>query len=295
MKQDEKPLAGKVAVVAGASRSSGRATAIELGAAGAIVYCTARSVRGSTTGRPETIEETAQMVEAHGGKAFPVRVDHTEPAQVQAFFERVSGEQEGRLDILVNDIWGGEGITEWKPFWEQNSQAGLAMVANAVNSHIVTNHFAAPLMIARGRGIIFEVTDGETYDYRGSLFYDLAKISVIRLAYAMHRDFQEQKMPITAVAITPGWLRSENMLDHFGVTAANWRDVIATNPAFAYSETPRYLGRAIAALAADPEIEAKAGDRTRALSSWGTAKVYGFRDIDGRQPLWGERSEGLPE
>lgn len=286
-------LEGKVAVVTGATRGCGRGIAIELGAAGATVYCTGRSVRGHTTGRPETIEETAEMVNAAGGRGIAIQVDHTEPEQVRALFERIATEQQDRLDILVNDIWGGEELTEWEPFWEQSLDKGLRMLKQAITSHIITNRYAVPLMVQRRQGIVFEVTDGEGYGYRGSLFYDLVKVSVIRLAFAMDKDFKARDLPITALAVTPGWLRSEAMLEGFGVTEANWREVIAKEPYFAYSETPRYLGRALVALAADPALETKAGNREQALSTWALSRVYGFRDVDGRQPHWGEKSEGL--
>lgn len=293
MNDDVRPLAGQVAVVAGATRGCGRGIAIELGAAGATVYCTGRSSRGGPKGltyrnRPdtETIEETAEMVTAEGGIGIPVPVNHLEEAEVRALFERIEREQNGRMDILINDIWGGEQTPTWGiPFWELDMAQGWTMVERAVRTHILTNRYGAPLMIRRNRGLIVEVTDGDTLNYRGSLFYDLAKVSVIRLAVAMAAEFADQKRSITALAITPGFLRSEMMLDHFGVSEENWRDAIAKDADYARSETPRYLGRAIAALAADRQVHTKAG---KALSTWKLVKEYGFTDVDGRQPIWSE-------
>ncbi len=280
----DRPLHDQVAVVAGATRGAGRGIARMLGAAGATVYCTGRSVRGrpATVGRSETIEETADMVTAEGGRGIWVRTDHTVEAEVERLFRRVRSD-EGRLDVLVNDIWGGDALTEWgSPFWALTVSQGRVLLDQAVHSHIITSRHCAPLMVERGAGIIVEVTDGDTLGYRGNLFYDLAKNSVIRLAYAMASDLHSH--PVTAVAITPGFLRSEQVLDHFGVGEANWRDAIRDDPYFAESETPCYVGRAVAALAADPQVRQKSG---RLLSSWGLAKEYGFTDIDGRQPDWG--------
>ena len=281
----DRPLHGQVAVVAGATRGAGRGIARMLGAAGATVYCTGRSVRGhpATAGRPETIEETAEMVTAAGGRGIWVRTDHTVEAEVERLFERVRAD-EGRLDVLVNDIWGGDALTEWgSPFWELSVAQGQKLLERAVHSHVVTSRHGAPLMVERGAGLIVEVTDGDTLGYRGNLFYDLAKNAVIRLAYAMASDLHAHP-GVTAVAITPGFLRSEQVLDHFGVTEANWRDGIKDDPYFAESETPCYVGRAVAALAADPRATQKSG---RLLSSWGLAREYGFTDVDGRQPDWG--------
>ena len=278
-------LAGQVAVVAGATRGAGRGIARLLGAAGATVYCTGRSVRGgaATAGRSETIEETAELVDAEGGKGIPVRVDHTVEAQVRALFERVGAEQGGRLDIVVNDVWGGDELTEWGvPFWELDIPKGLLLLERAVHTHLITSRYAAPLLVARGRGLIVEVTDGDTPSYRGNLFYDLAKASAVRLAYGMAEELRPRG--VTALAVTPGFLRSEAMLDHFGVTEANWQAGAARDPHFIASETPFYVGRAVAALAADPEVARKAGG---VYSSWGLAEEYGFTDIDGRQPHWG--------
>jgi NAD(P)-dependent dehydrogenase (short-subunit alcohol dehydrogenase family) len=278
-------LAGKVAIVAGATRGAGRGIACMLGEAGAIVYCTGRSVRGkpATAGRPETIEETAEMVTARGGVGIAVQVDHSDAAQVAALFERVEAEQ-GHVDVLVNDIWGGDELSEWgKPFWELSLQKGLLMQERGVDTHIITAHYGAPLLIRQGHGIIIEITDGEDLNYRGNLFYDLAKVSVIRLAQAMAEELRPHG--VTALALTPGFLRSEVVLDHFGVSETNWQEGVKQDPHFAASETPFYIGRAVAALVADPQIAAKAGT---VQSSWRLAREYGFKDVDGRQPDWGK-------
>ena len=279
------PLAGHVAVVAGATRGAGRGIARELGAAGATVYVTGRSTRSgaSPMNRPETIEETAELVTAGGGRAIPVRVDHSEAVEVEALFERLRAEQAGRLDLLVNDIWGGDPLSEWgKPFWEQSLAKGFAMQRHAVDTHIITSHFAAPLLVARGRGLVVEITDGAGPDYRGNFFYDLAKASVIRLALAQAEEMRPHG--VAAVALTPGFLRSEAMLEHFGVTESSWRDAIAQDPHFAASETPRFIGRAVVALAADPDVMRRSG---MTLTSWGLAHEFGFTDSDGSTPDWG--------
>jgi NAD(P)-dependent dehydrogenase (short-subunit alcohol dehydrogenase family) len=288
-----RPLEGKIAVVAGATRGAGRGIAVELGAAGATVYCTGRSVRGkpATANRPETIEETAEMVTARGGAGIPAQVDHTLPEQVEALFERVRKEQNGRLDILVNDVWGGDALTEWdKPFWELSLENGQTMLERAVVSHIITSRFGAPLMVARRQGLIIEITDGDSYSYRGNLFYDLVKTSVIRLAFAMAEELRT--LNVTALALTPGYLRSEEMLDGFGVTESNWQEAVQSDPHFIASETPYFVGRAVAALASDPEVFRKSG---RVYSSWGLSEEYSFTDVDGRQPHWGRHfAEHLP-
>jgi NAD(P)-dependent dehydrogenase (short-subunit alcohol dehydrogenase family) len=244
----EKRLNGRIAVVAGATRGAGRGIARMLGEAGALVYCTGRSTLAARSAvshpgapfdlrnRPETIEETAEMVTVAGGTGIPVQVDHTVEEQVQALFERVSREQ-GRLDVLVNDIWGGDELTEWdKSFWELDLEKGLLMLRRAVHAHIITSRHGTPLMLKKRGGLIVEITDGDTLGYRGNLFYDLAKVSAIRLAYAMAVDLRDYG--ITALAVTPGFLRSEAMLDHFGVTEANWRDAIQKDRHYAESETP---------------------------------------------------------
>ncbi len=280
----EKNLRDKVIVVAGGTRGAGRGIALSLGEAGATVYVTGRSVRGHAAmqGRPETIEETAEMVTARGGKGIAVRVDHTVEDEVKALFERVKREQDGRLDVLVNDVWGGDELAQWdKPFWEHSLHNGLLMQERAVFSHIITSYYGVPFMIARSQGLIIEVTDGTDYHYRGSLFYSLAKVSAIHLAEAMATDLR--KYNITALAVTPGYLRSEAMLDRFGVTEANWQDAVQQDKHFIASETPFYVGRAVRALVFDPHVAEKAG---KTLASWDLALEYGFTDNDGRQPSW---------
>ena len=278
------PLQGQVAVVAGATRGAGRGIARMLGAAGATVYCTGRSVQGrpATPGRPETLEETAELVEAEGGRGIAVRADHTVESEVEQLFARISAET-GRLDILVNDIWGGDALTEWgTPFWELSMVKGMELLERAVHTHIITGRHGVPLMVERDAGLIVEVTDGDTFGYRGNLIYDLAKNAVVRLAYAMASDLRAHN--VTALAVTPGFLRSEAVLDHFGVTEANWREAIEKDEYFAESETPCFVGRAIAALAADPDVAKRSGGL---YSSWELAKEYGFTDVDGRRPDWG--------
>lgn len=277
-------LKGKIAIVTGATRGAGRGIACMLGELGATVYCTGRSVRGNpaTGNRPETIEETAEMVNAYGGVGIPVQVDHTVAEQVKTLIERVKLEQ-GRLDVLVNDVWGGDELTESKPFWEHSLQKGLLMQQRAIHSHLITSHYAVPLMIEQKQGLVIEVTDGDNFSYRGNLFYDLAKISVIRIAYAMAQELRSHN--ITALALTPGFLRSEAMLDHFGVAEENWQDAAKQDPHFIASETPFYIGRAVAALASDSNVFKKSGG---VLSTWNLAPEYGFTDIDGRQANWGK-------
>ena len=282
---NEGTLTDQVALVAGATRGAGRGIAIELGARGATVYCTGRSVRGhaSPMRRPETIEETAELVEANGGVGIPVQVDHSDSEQVTGLMQQISNEQDGRLDILVNDVWGGDPLTEWdKPFWKHSLKDGLAMQRQAIWTHLITAWHAAPLMVARKRGLIIEMTDGETQQYRGSLFYDLVKASVIRLAFGMSEELRQHNVAV--VAVTPGFMRSEAMLDIFKVSESNWRDAIKSDPHFAYSETPRFVGRGIAALAADTNVLTFSGET---LTSWGLAQHYNFDDIDGNRPDWG--------
>ncbi|MFC5403523.1 SDR family oxidoreductase [Cohnella soli] len=282
----KKPLENKVAVVAGATRGAGRAIAEMLGAAGAIVYATGRSVRGqpSDIDRRETIEETAERITQAGGSGIAVRVDHTEPEQVKALFERIDREHNGRLDILVNDIWGGEKLTEWgTPFWEGSLGKALTMQKRAVHTHMITSYYGIPLLARRRSGLIIEVTDGYDYRYRGNLPYSLAKISVIHLAEAQAAELKSYG--VTAVAVTPGFLRSEEMLDHFGVTEANWREAGKQDIHFLQSETPYFLGRGLAALAADPAHIEKTG---KALTSWGLSDEYGLSDVDGNRPHWGK-------
>ncbi|MBH5319983.1 SDR family NAD(P)-dependent oxidoreductase [Paenibacillus sp. GSMTC-2017] len=284
-----KPLLGKIAVVAGATRGAGRGIAVSLGEAGATVYCTGRSVTGqaSDLNRAETIQETAALVTTAGGIGIPVQIDHTVDHQVAALFERIKEEQQGQLDILVNNIWGGEKLVEWdKPFWEHSLTNGLLVQDRAVKAHLITSYYGAPLMVARKSGLIIEVTDGIDYRYRGNLFYSLAKISPIHLATAMAEDLRPHN--VSAVAVTPGFLRSEEMLDHFGVSEDNWRDAVGESKSqdehFGQSETPYFIGRGITALAADPNFALKSG---KVLPSWELSDEYGFTDTDGNRPHWG--------
>ena len=280
------PLEGQVALVAGATRGAGRGTAVALGEAGATVYCTGRSTRErrSEYDRPETIEETAEMVSAAGGTGIAVAVDHIEADEVEALVQRIDAEH-ARLDVLVNDIWGGELLFEWNtPVWEHDLEKGLRMLRLAIDTHLITSHFALPLLIRERGGLVVEMTDGtreyNAENYRVSVFYDLAKTAVIRLAFVQSEELAPHGC--TAVALTPGWMRSEMMLERYGVTEANWRDGAATNPHFAaISETPRFVGRAVAALAADPDLHRHNGG---SFSSGGLAREYGFTDLDGSQP-----------
>lgn len=279
------PLGGKVALVAGATRGAGRGIAVELGAAGATVYVTGRSTRGqrSEYDRPETIEDTADLVSQAGGRGIAVPTDHLEEEQVRALVARIEREQ-GRLDVLVNDIWGGERLAEWyAPVWKHSLEDGLHLLRLAIDTHIITSHVALPLLIRRPGGLLVEMTDGtaeyNAAHYRLNLYYDLAKTSVIRMAWGLAQELEPHGC--TAVSLTPGWMRSEMMLDHFGVTEANWRDAIPQNPGFERSETPHFVGRAVAALAADLEAHRWSG---QSLSSVGLARVYGFTDLDGTQP-----------
>jgi NAD(P)-dependent dehydrogenase (short-subunit alcohol dehydrogenase family) len=305
-------LKGRVALVAGATRGVGRGIALALGELGATVYCTGRSTRTKSRGRlakarplvkagnkdwpanfyfnrPETIEETAEMVTTRGGKGIPVAVDHLEPSQVKKLIARIRKEQR-RLDILVNDISESAKQEFGKAFWKLDNEKGFAMFRNAIHTHILTSANAAPLMMETAKehepGLIVGIGDGDSYTYRGNLFYDLIKTTVIRLAFAMARELRCKN--IAAVALTPGFLRSEVMLEHFGVTEANWRDAVKKNPDYISSETPLFAGRAVASLAADPNIMKKSG---RVFSSWGLSDEYGFTDADGSQPHWGRYAE----
>jgi NAD(P)-dependent dehydrogenase (short-subunit alcohol dehydrogenase family) len=278
-------LQGKVALVAGATRGAGRGIAVELGAAGATVYVTGRTTRSqqSEYARPETIEETAEQVSSAGGKGKAVQVDHLVPDEVRKLVDRIRAEQ-GRLDVLVNDIWGGEKLFEWnKPVWDHNLQNGLRMLRLGIDTHLITAHHALPLMIERPGGLLVEVTDGtaeyNAEHYRLSPFYDLAKVAATRMAGAHAKDLAPHGA--TSVSLTPGWLRSEMMLEAFGVTEENWRDATAKVPHFVISETPRFVGRAVAALAADPDRSRWNG---QSLSSGGMAHIYGFTDLDGSRP-----------
>src|SRR5688572_21715008 len=278
------PLSGRIALVAGATRAAGRGIAVQLGAAGATVYCTGRSTRdrASEMNRPETIEETASLVDQAGGRGIAVRVDHLVPDEVRALVERIRTDH-GALHVLVNDIWGATRM-EWnKTVWESSLEYGLRTLRLAIDTHAITSHFALPLLIRSPGGLVVEVNDGtDEYNatrYRVSFFYDLAKAAVSRMAFALAHELRPHHA--TAVSLTPGWLRSEVMLEAYGVTEANWRDATKTTPHFAISESPGFVGRAVAALAADPDASRWSG---KTLSSGQLAQVYGFTDRDGSRP-----------
>lgn len=280
-----KPLEGRVAIVAGATRGAGRGIAIALGELGATVYCTGRSVRGapSELGRTETIDETAELVTAAGGVGIAIRVDHTNESDVAALIARVAHEQDTRLDILVNDVWGGDSAGDflWKPIYETDVEAGWRLMRQALFSHMLTTRLAAPLMIARKSGLIVEITDGDTLAFRGAMFYDMIKTSIMRLAFATSVEMRPHG--VAAVAVTPGFLRSEAMLEYFGVTEANWRDGVKKDKHFIASETPRLVGRGVAALAADPDVMKRSGET---IASWDLARQYTLTDVDGTRPDW---------
>ncbi|MCU0310762.1 MAG: SDR family oxidoreductase [Acidimicrobiales bacterium] len=302
--RDPDALRGQVAVVAGATRGAGRGIAVGLGECGATVICTGRTTRAegsarSDYDRPETIEETAELVDAAGGEGVAVAVDHLVADEVAALADRVRADH-GRLDVLVNDIWGGEVLAgspaDWdRPLWAMDLDEGLRMLRLAVDTHLITSHHLLPLLVERPGGLVVEVTDGtaayNATHYRISVFYDLAKVSVQRLAFSQGHELAA--VGGTAVALTPGFLRSEMMLEAFGVTEANWRDALVAAPGaeaplappdFALSETPRFVGRAVAALAADPD---RARWNQASVSSGQLAGVYGFTDVDGSRPdIW---------
>jgi NAD(P)-dependent dehydrogenase (short-subunit alcohol dehydrogenase family) len=270
-----KPLEGKIALVAGATRGAGRGIATALGEAGATVYCTGRSVAGSPgmKNRPETIHETADIVTARGGRGIARRVDHTDPEQVAELLEEI-----GELDILINDIWGGDDLVEWgKKLWETNLDDGLTLIDRAIKTHIITSYYALPRL--RPKGLVVEITDGDSYFYRGHFFYDLVKTTIIRMAFSLSQELKGRD--ITAIAVTPGFLRSEWMLNHFGVTEANWRDAAKNVPEFIASETPLFVGRGIAALASDPNVRSLNG---RVIASWDLGDRYAVDDADGSRP-----------
>nr|WSW68664.1 SDR family oxidoreductase [Streptomyces sp. NBC_00995] len=278
-------LHGRIALVAGATRGAGRGIAVQLGAAGATVYVTGRTTRErrSEYDRPETIEDTAELVTAAGGTGIAVPTDHLEPGQVRALAERIDAEQ-GRLDVLVNDIWGGERLFAFdKPVWEHDLDDGLRLLRLGVETHAITSHFLLPLLVRRPGGLVVEMTDGtaayNSANYRNSYFYDLVKNSVLRMAFVQAHELKPHGG--TAVALTPGWLRSEMMLDAFGVAEENWRDALTTVPHFCISESPAYVGRAVAALAGDGDLARWNG---QSLSSGQLAQEYGFTDLDGSRP-----------
>jgi NAD(P)-dependent dehydrogenase (short-subunit alcohol dehydrogenase family) len=278
------PLDAQVAVVTGGTRGAGRGMAVELGAAGATVYVTGRTTRESRSpiGRAETIEDTARLVSEAGGRGIPVRCDHMEPGDVGALAKRIEDEQGGRLDVLVDDTWGGDQWIEWKPLWEHDLDKGLRALRNGLETHLITLHTLLPLLVRRGRGLVVEITDGDDMfndRYRGSMFFDMVKVAITRLGKMLKDELEPNG--ITSLSLTPGFLRSEEMLEHFGVTEDTWRDGIAKDRWFAISETPRYIGRAVAALAADPDRARWSG---KALSSGVLAEHYGFTDLDGSRP-----------
>ncbi|MFB4319357.1 SDR family oxidoreductase [Actinomadura sp. 21ATH] len=282
----DRPLAGRVALVAGATRGAGRGIAVQLGAAGATVYATGRTTRErrSETGRPETIEETAELVSAAGGEGIAVPTDHLDPAQVDRLVERIDAGH-GRLDVLVNDIWGADHLVRFGTrFWDLPLDEGLRMFRLSIDAHAITAHKALPLLIRNPGGLAIEMTDGTAesnaaYREETGYFYDLCKWAVIRMGLALSEEIAPYGC--TAVSLTPGWLRSEAMLEHFGVTEDTWRDGTRVNAHFAISESPAYVGRAAAALAADPERHRWNG---RSLSSGELAREYGFTDTDGSRP-----------
>lgn len=278
-------LDGTVALVAGATRGAGRGIAVELGAAGATVYVTGRTTRQrrSEYDRPETIEETAELVTAAGGTGIAVPTDHLVAAEVQALVERIDAEQ-GQLNVLVNDIWGGENLFAWDaPLWEHDLDNGLRLLRLGVETHAITSHYAMPLLLQKPGGLVVEMTDGTADynrdNYRVSFFYDLVKASVLRMAFGLGHELGPRGA--TALALTPGWLRSEMMLEHYGVEESNWRDALTTEPHFGISETPRFVGRAVVALAADPDVARWNG---ASVSSGGLPQEYGFTDVDGSRP-----------
>jgi len=285
LRAGEKALAGKVALVTGGSRAAGRGIAVQLGAAGATVYVTGRTTRAqrSEMNRPETIEETAELVDAAGGRGIAVQVDHTSPEQVRELVARIERE-EGALHVLVNDIWGQASEPEWdKTVWESSLDKGLRLLRLGVETHAITSHFALPLLIKSPGGLVVEMTDGtneyNATNYRVSFFYDVAKGAVSRMAFALAHELEQYGA--AAVLLTPGWLRSEAMLDGFGVTEANWQDATKAIPHFAISESPSYVGRAVAALAADPDVARWNG---KSVSSGELARIFGFTDLDGSRP-----------
>ncbi|WP_270182283.1 SDR family oxidoreductase [Alkalihalobacillus sp. CinArs1] len=279
-----KSLEGKIAIVAGGTRGAGRGISVKLGEAGATVYVTGRTTSKSLSPmkRKETIEETADMVTKSGGLGIPVRVDHTVESEVVELMNLVKRES-GRLDILVNDVWGGDPLTEWgKPIGEHSLSKGLQMQKQAVESHIITSHHSIPLFKENNEGLIIEITDGVDYKPRGNFYYSLAKVSTIHMAQAMADDLIDDK--ITSIAVTPGFLRSEAMLELMGVTEENWKEGVKVDQHFIASESPYYIGEAIKCLASDPEIAKKTGG---VYSTWELSEQYGFKDIDGTQPHWG--------
>jgi NAD(P)-dependent dehydrogenase (short-subunit alcohol dehydrogenase family) len=282
-----KTLEGSIAVVAGATRGAGRGIARALGEAGAFVYCTGRSVRGnpSAYNRPETIDETAEMITAAGGRAAAVRVDHTVESDVEALFTRVDSEH-GRLDVLVNSIAGEDPMMrDYGWFWTAKLQNADAILRQGLVSHVITAKHAAPLMIKRRSGLIVEVTESDVLSAGGNPLSQTVKLGLKARALNMAAELKIHN--VAAIAVTPGFLRSEAMLERFGVTEANWRDGGKQDSNFLQSETPLFVGRAVAALAADPNVIERSG---QLYSSWELAKDYGFTDVDGSRPDWGSHA-----
>jgi NAD(P)-dependent dehydrogenase (short-subunit alcohol dehydrogenase family) len=296
-----KPLAEKVAVVAGATRGAGRGIARMLGEAGATVYCTGRSSRTQPNtsghhyaGRPETIEETAEMVDAAGGVGIPVRVDHTVETEVAGLCKRVKREKK-RLDVLVN-VLTGPPVKSWSPFWKQSVDEGRTMLDGWIWPHVITCRHAVPFMVAAKAGLIVEIVEQEAIGYHSQFFFDLVEISLKRLAYALAEELAPYG--VTSLAITPGFMRTEAILEKFGVTEANWREAAEKNAqakrfGFIHSETPCFIGRAVAALAADPSVACWSGG---IYSSWGLSELYGFTDLDGTRPnIWPMAGESIAQ
>jgi NAD(P)-dependent dehydrogenase (short-subunit alcohol dehydrogenase family) len=271
-------------VVAGATRGAGRGIARALAEAGAMVYCTGRSTRGNPSPykRPETIDETVDMIAAAGGAATAVRVDHTVEAEVAALFDRV-GREQGRLDVLVNSIAGEDPLLgAWGSLERMDLANADAALRQSLVSHVITVKHGAALMKKKRRGLIVEVTEHDLLFAGGNVISGIVKVGLKGLAVTVAEELRTQR--IAAVSITPGFLRSESMLEHFGVTEANWREGGKKDPHFLQSESPLFVGRAVAALAADPQVLAKS---SQILSSWDLAREYGFTDEDGRTPDWG--------
>jgi NAD(P)-dependent dehydrogenase (short-subunit alcohol dehydrogenase family) len=273
----------QVALVTGGTRGAGRGMAVELGAAGATVYVTGRTTKDTTSpvNRAETIDDTARMVTEAGGTGIAVRCDHMNQHDVKALADKIDREQQ-RLDVIVDDTWGGDQWIEWKPLWEHDLDNGLKALRNGLETHLITLHTLLPILVRQKHGLVIEVTDGDDMfnsRYRGSMFYDMVKTAITRLGKVLKDELEPHG--VTSLSLTPGFLRSEEVLDHFNVTEENWRDGIKADKWFAISETPRYVGRAVVALAQDPDVARWAG---QALSSGVLAKHYGFTDLDGSQP-----------
>ena len=278
-------LTDSVAVVAGATRGAGRGIARALGAAGATVYCTGRSVRGAPSPyqRPETIEETAELVDSAGGKGIALRVDHTVEGEVEALFARIR-EDRGRLDLLVNSVAGEDPLLGgFTTFWQLDLSRGADALRQTILSHMITAKHAARDMVEARRGLIVEVTEGDTLGAGGSAMHNVVKSAFTTFAFRMADELRPYG--VAALAITPGFLRSETMLEHFGVTEANWKEGAAKDPHFLASESPLFLGRAVVALAADENVFRRTGAWT---SSWEVARDYGLCDADGTTPDWGQ-------